>query len=433
MSQESLTNTASRSQVSSWISPAIVFILFCSMGFPGSYKNVVGGDTLGTAVDYFCFFLEILIMLSSSGKDVMEVKLVDLKPRYAAVYLFLGTIFVVSLIGTSDRGQEVISCIRFCVTGLFALWLCENLSLDELLTKIYHAQIAFVIASLAFPVFFSAYDYRPEHYIGDFIGMGDSKNGIAQILCMGVLMQLVLWKLRSKNNEPVSRFFVIFMAAQIVLIFPTHCTSALLILAIVAFGVILHRDNWKINLGMVCVLASVLFLIIAMTVIPMMEPLLAVIGKDATLTGRIPLWTQLIDVIRETHPMVGFGYGHFWVDDEAVEMVHAGFNDNSFMGSMTSGSHNNLLELWLTTGLVGVLAFFAMLISCFGKIKDLPTEKYLFCLSYMMFYTIAGFTERSWTTFDYKTLFLFLALGIGCQKVVETAQPGTRPSRYEAI
>jgi hypothetical protein len=34
----------------------------------------------------------------------------------------------------------------------------------------------------------------------------------------------------------------------------------------------------------------------------------------------------------------------------------------------------------------------------------------------MAFFTLIGFTERVWGTFDYKMLFLFIAVALGCQK-----------------
>ena len=58
-------------------------------------------------------------------------------------------------------------------------------------------------------------------------------------------------------------------------------------------------DSIRVNAGLCCVLGSIFFLILAITMIQLMEPLLNAIGKDATLTGRIPLWNQLLKVIRE--------------------------------------------------------------------------------------------------------------------------------------
>ena len=71
--------------------------------------------------------------------------------------------------------------------------------------------------------------------------------------------------------------------------------------------------------------------------------IIELLGKDATLTGRIPLWKQIISVMTEHNTFTGFGYGMFWRDPQAVDLVHAAFEDDSFLGNMTSGAHNLLL------------------------------------------------------------------------------------------
>ena len=144
------------------------------------------------------------------------------------------------------------------------------------------------------------------------------------------------------------------------------------------------------------------------------------IGKDATLTGRVPLWKQLLDVIRANHPLIGYGYGHFWYDKEALDLIHVGFSKSSFMNQITTGAHNSLIEMWINTGLIGLLSYFAMLIAAFSRSGQLSTDRYLFCLAYMSYYTLAGFTERGWGTFGYKILFLFVAAGLACQKNMGT-------------
>lgn len=408
-------------KVSRWMIVVLVLFMFCSIGFPGNYTKVFG-DTFKTLIDYTLFLLQIVIMLITSGNSMQNIKIIDLKSRYWSIYVFLLIIFFVSMIGTSDRLEETISCVRFSVTALFALWIIDHLTIEKILECLYRAQIMYVAAAVAFPILFPGYYNRLWDQDFAFLGLEDTKNVTAQVLCFGVLIQVLLWKVYSNHNRSVSRFFVIFLVAQTVLMILADGTSAILTCVIIAAVIVIFGDRVRMNLGLVCVVASVVFLIAAMTILPHMEPMLNAIGKDATLTGRLPLWTQLLEVIRENHTMVGYGYGHFWLDQEAVDMVHAGFSRNSFMSQMTAGAHNNLLELWLNTGLIGVTAFFAMLIIVFSHPRLLPKEKYLFCLTYMSFYTLVGFTERSWTTYGYKMFCLFLAAGIACQKITQTGE-----------
>lgn len=402
-------------KVSRWMIVVLVLFMFCSIGFPGNYTKVFG-DTFKMLIDYTLFLLQIAIMLITSGNSMQNIKIIDLKSRYWSIYIFLLIIFLVSMIGTSNRIEETVSCVRFSVTALFALWIIDHLTLEKIMECLYRAQIMYVAAAVAFAVLFPGYYERQSDQETAFLGMEDTKNVTAQILCFGILMQLVLWKVYSSHNKSVSRFFVIFFVAQCVLLFLADSTSAILICIIVGVLTIIFGDRLRINLGLMCVIASVVFLIMAMTILPVMEPALNAIGKDATLTGRIPLWQQILDVIRENHTMVGYGYGHFWFDDEAVELIHAGFSKQSFMSHMTAGAHNNLLEMWLNTGLIGLIAYFGMLIIAFSHPGKISAENYLFCLTFMSFYTLCGFTERGWTTYNYKVFALFLAAGFACKK-----------------
>ena len=161
---------------------------------------------------------------------------------------------------------------------------------------------------------------------------------------------------------------------------------------------------------------SVGFLITALTVLPMLDPLLNAIGKDATLTGRIPLWRQIIQVMLSSHTFTGYGFGMFWRDRQAVALLHTAFRRNSFMGTMTTGAHNVLLEFWLNVGLFGIGAYFFAILVSFRQMDRLERADYLFCAVYLMWFMILGWTERSLSTYEYQMLFLFMAMGVARKK-----------------
>jgi O-antigen ligase len=83
-----------------------------------------------------------------------------------------------------------------------------------------------------------------------------------------------------------------------------------------------------------------------------------VIGKDPTLTGRIPLWIECLHAIAQ-RPILGYGYGAFWNPDSAW---------GQYIWQMTTwvapSAHNGFLQLLLDLGAVG-LALYSII---FGKI-----------------------------------------------------------------
>ena len=101
----------------------MVLILLVSMGFPGRYTRLLGGSS-STLLEYGTFGLQLVLMLFSSGRDgVMSIKLLDLKQRYTAVYYMAVVFFADSMFVTRYPSEQIITCVRFTVTILFALWM----------------------------------------------------------------------------------------------------------------------------------------------------------------------------------------------------------------------------------------------------------------------------------------------------------------------
>jgi exopolysaccharide production protein ExoQ len=101
------------------------------------------------------------------------------------------------------------------------------------------------------------------------------------------------------------------------------------------------------------VFALVFVQVIGLLLISLSEflvPALEALGKDATLTGRVPLWA-LVDEQISSHPLFGFGYQAFWTPGnfDAWHIWEA-------IGWMAPHSHNGFRETLLSLGLVGLLS-----------------------------------------------------------------------------
>ena len=87
-------------------------------------------------------------------------------------------------------------------------------------------------------------------------------------------------------------------------------------------------------------------------------------NRDETLTGRIPLWAGVLEMIAQK-PWLGYGYGAFWTGNgpSAIVWLIAGWK--------APHAHNNLLDIWLQVGLLGLVPF---LISLFRNISKAVAE-----------------------------------------------------------
>jgi exopolysaccharide production protein ExoQ len=87
------------------------------------------------------------------------------------------------------------------------------------------------------------------------------------------------------------------------------------------------------------------------------QDLLALLGKNSTLTGRTVIWAAaLMSIVKR--PLLGFGYSAFWIGfkGEAVNLALA----TGYAG--LGNAENGVLQLWLEIGLVGVAVLFLMLL-----------------------------------------------------------------------
>ena len=208
----------------------LVFIFLNVLGFPGSYSRVFGHG-IQMAVEYAAFFMEIALMMFWDAGSFGDAKLLELKPKYFAIYFFAGAVTLVSVPFAKDMGSQAVTCARVCVTALFGTWLAENVGLEDLLTDLAHAQAVYVAASAAFPLLFSRYDTRAASYAGDFVGIGGVKNVVADELAFAIISCAVLWDIRREKTGRAPVPLSVLIGTQAVLLIMTHGTGAMAITA----------------------------------------------------------------------------------------------------------------------------------------------------------------------------------------------------------
>jgi O-antigen ligase len=99
------------------------------------------------------------------------------------------------------------------------------------------------------------------------------------------------------------------------------------------------------------------------------EVALTALGKDTSLSGRIPLWVSVWDQIQE-RPWLGYGYRAFWQPLAGPEEPEgAQVNEvQAAAGWPAEAAHNGFLEVWLDLGLVGLVCFLIALASAMARI-----------------------------------------------------------------
>lgn len=399
---------------------AVIMVMLNAFGFAGNFAKILG-NWFGTLVDYSAFGLEFLVMIVSSGSNVMEVRLLNLRKRYRALYLTIIVIFTVSMLVSRYKSLEFITCFRLSATVLFALWISDNFSVREIVKLTCVTQAIFIGLTFFYTIINPGRAFNAISGETAFVGLYPTKNTAADELVIGICLYVVYWRMHAKQLVRIPRWFQLTLIIQFIMLIMSRCTGALITCTVVVFilTVFTGREGHmrKIPLGWMFILGSIGFLIFALTIIPLFAGILEMLGKDATLTGRTLLWRQIIQVMQNHNTFTGFGYAMFWRNPTAIAYVHAGFDRNSFMGTMTAGAHNLLMEFWQNNGLIGIGVLFLAMLDSMRRINTTTDDEYLFCAAVFLVLMICGFTERSISGGNsYHVLFLFLAMAVGCNR-----------------
>lgn len=389
----------------------VVFAILISLGFPGSFTKIYG-NSLGTVLEYGAFFVEILAMLLSSGSNWLEIRVIDLDKKYTAMYLFMAVVFIESMLVSRYPSEEFISCTRLCVTLLFAIWLQEQFEFSRVVELFGIAQTLFVLFSLLFIVRYPSYAYESgTTFTHALKGLYYTKNNFASELSFGILAVSCIIKEKWRKRENI-KGWIIVLGVQVVMILMCQATGPLLC-TLIALTPLLLPCHIRLPLGWGYIAGNVAFLFGTLSLMPYFEWFFEAIGKDASLTGRIPLWRRVIEVMMRHRTFTGYGYAMFWRDPKAYGLIQQGFAKGSFLSKILSGAHNVLLEFWLNIGLIGIGCFFLMIIISMRHLREISDEKYCFCGTMMVHIGINGLTERCLGgTYQYVMIILFLVLAV---------------------
>lgn len=396
----------------------VVFAILISLGFPGNFTRIYG-NKLGTVMEYGAFFTEILAMLLSSGDSWLDVRIINLDKKYIMLYLFIAAVFIESMMVTRYPTEEVVSCTRLCVTAFFAIWLQEQFEFMHMLELIGMGQVLYVLSNIVFMVRYPWLAYASgSTFTHALQGLCSAKNTLASELSFGILVVAFIVKKKIEKKEDFKGWMV-FLGIQIILIVMCQATGAILCTLLALVPLFLPK-NIRLPLGWGYIAGNIVFLFGTLVLMPYFEWFFEAIGKDATLTGRIPLWNRIIEVMMGHRTLTGYGYAMFWRDPKAYRLIQQGFHKWSSLSQITSGAHNTLLELWLNVGLIGIACFFLMVLYAMRDIKEVVEAKYYFSSMVLVYFLITGLTERCFGgTYDYKMLIIFLILAICSNRPVK--------------
>jgi O-antigen ligase len=126
-------------------------------------------------------------------------------------------------------------------------------------------------------------------------------------------------------------------------------------------------------------------------------------NDPSSISGRVPLWTDLVTVYMPPKNVVGYGYGAFWTEEHIREISRV-------QGWSVSHAHSMYIDFVLNTGYVGAVlslsTIIVALISAFKWEARQPTAGFGFIAMILTYVAISGATETSLGITSYLSIFV---------------------------
>jgi O-antigen ligase len=322
--------------------------------------------------------------------------------RRGGLYVF----FVLGVIGMAARltdreftGLMSMACLLSAVASLALLALYPS-------------------SALALPDSFESSVASPEVTVA-LRGIFPHKNVLGQVMAAGVLASMHM--LRAAATRQARFWSVVRSIVFLVMVLASKSSTSISVtiyLCLMTFFICLYRSG-----GLTRVLGTSLAVLsgaiaLALTLFP--DPLLEILGKDATLTGRTGLWPLVVDKIYE-RPIAGWGYYAFWGLANPVANAIS-----TELGWLVVEAHNGILEMLLEVGVIGTILISVILLRsvwvayrCLRtSARELGTSS-LLCSGAIV---ITGVTEQVLMDFSSVWTLLFFVFWLMCERTMRTVR-----------
>jgi O-antigen ligase len=242
------------------------------------------------------------------------------------------------------------------------------------------------------------------------VGLTTQKNTIGIVSSISALF--FLWSIiKGYRNNKIIFTDVVMLFMSLFLLFYGKAQSATAIvvffIGICIFTVIsMLKSKPEFTGSSIILFVSILLLLIPFYNI-IITSVVEITGRDMTFTGRTRLWQELIG-IASSHPILGVGYGGFWVGNLTYDLWDKFYYH-------PNQAHNGYIDVYIQIGLVGV--FLLIMVILFSYINIFKTfvfnyEYGRFRMTLLTIILIYNITEASFLKGTNFLWFLFLLVAV---------------------
>jgi len=334
-------------------------LLFALAGTPleGEALELEDGGSRGQS--NMMNLIPLLIVYSGTGFFfIMRKKYFELfEKRHIPLYIFL--VIVLASAAWSDNSTVALRrAIGLMGTVAFGAYLALAFKPMVGLRLIVVALAIFCVVSLILAVAVPSLGrHVSAPHTGLWNGMHGHKNSLGRDVVLSALV-FVAYFLSLRANVPNRTLLAGLLAVCGLLLIGSWSGTALLgavLLLLVLLSLRLMAGTGRVNVT-VLMIGAISVASLAGFLYAFFDEILALLGKDPTLTGRTSIWEAVIAVGME-NPLLGAGYRTFWIGNS-----YERFESYLEYGLRDAGhSHNSFLDMWLEVGFVGASAMFVTL------------------------------------------------------------------------
>ena len=383
-------------------------------------------DPFGDKVAFFFFYSIVAILMASQPQRLLAS--LRIVPDLVALHL-LG---IASLVWSVAPGATLSRLTALIGTSLFGVYLARFhtgtsvlrlLPVGALATSIISFGLIFLAPSIGIA--------QGGPWAGTWVGAYEEKNTMGGMAGLSALICVVALRAqRHGRSIPLLGFVLNF----ILLAFSNSLTAqitfaACLIVALAPREII--RGFLRFLPIVIILLVPAILMLVSVVSSADLSQLLESLGKDEALSGRLPLWENVLPFLRANF-WFGSGYEAFWTKQNLpVRIIELRLHFRPYY------SHNGLIELWLGLGFVGLVAFFVVfckyVANLFRLLYIFPNDGVLILgLLLLVTFCVANFSESVilsrnsllWVLF----VMLHIRLAAGIQSLSPKMAVATKPT-----
>lgn len=365
--------------------------------------------TEGSPLDRFIFLFLIILGLVILYRRHLNLRIFFHDNIWVILYFIYGAISII----WSDHPAIALKRL-FKASGniIMALVILTEKRPEEAFGGVVR-RVAFLLLPLS--VLFIKYypEFGREYHMGVpmFTGVALQKNALGQLcLISGTYFTWDLLSNRKKESGTDRRLhfsiYIIIIPIVSWLFYMADSATSLICMFIAICLILVSRlPSIARNPGRILIFGLIFISIFGLleATINVSELIIVnILGRDLTLTTRVPMWYALIRMVR--NPVIGVGYDSFWLGHR-YEMLMDIYG--------VKQAHNGYLEVYLSLGIVGLLLLITGVL--FGLIKlprqkDISSKFIILKLTFIVIILFYNWTEA--TFFGVNNMWLLLFFGI---------------------